>query len=69
MPMSSIERTTPSAARVTPHSRAMPGEANAMERTSKPSMALSRTVIATTANCAVVILDWSMISRGSVIGK
>ena len=48
MPMSSIDRTMPSAARLMPHSVAMPGEAKLIDITSKPSSALSATVMTTT---------------------
>lgn len=51
MPMSSIDRTKPSAARSMPQSLAMPGEAKLIARTSKPSSPFSPTVVATAAIC------------------
>ena len=67
MPISSIDSTMPSAARLMPHSAAMPGEAKLIDITSKPSSALSAIVSATTAHCRRLI-DWlAMMSLGSVV--
>ncbi len=51
MPISSIESTTPNAARSMPHSAAMPGEAKLIASTSKPSSAFSMMHSATAAIC------------------
>ena len=48
MPMSSIDSTTPSAARSMPHSVAMPGDAKLIDSTSNPSSAFRATVMPTT---------------------
>ncbi len=47
MPTNSIDRTQPSVALSTPQSFAIPGEAKLIDRTSKPSIALSPTVTRT----------------------
>ena len=67
MPISSIDSTTPSAARSIPHSAAMPGEAKLIESTSNPSSAFRATVIATTSTCCAVIGEWASVSRGSAL--
>src|SRR5687767_10450817 len=55
MPTSSAERTTPSLPRSIPHSAEMPGEAKALDSTSNPSSALSRTISTTTIHCRTLI--------------
>ena len=65
MPISSAERTTPSASRGTPHSWVMPGAANALDSTSNPSSALSATIKATTIHCRALMGLSSMMMRGS----
>src|SRR5688572_28337808 len=67
MPISSIDSTMPSAARLMPHSRMMPGEAKLIDRTSKPSSALSRTVRPTTAICSRLMGELATISLGSTL--
>ena len=66
MPISSIDSTMPSAARSMPHSSAMPGDAKLIDSTSKPSRALSATVMATTITCSRLIEELERTSRGSV---
>ena len=63
MPHSSIDRTTPSASRLTCHSAEMPGAAKALASTSKPSSALSPMVMITAAHCRRCMRPCSMIWR------
>jgi hypothetical protein len=65
MPMSSIDSTMPSAARLMPHSVAMPGEAKLIDITSKPSRALSATVMTTTKTWSALMGAFFRMSRGS----
>ena len=65
MPISSIDSTMPSAARLMPHSVAMPGEAKLIDITSKPSSALSAIVTATTKICSALMGACLRVSRGS----
>jgi len=65
IPMSSIDSTTPSAARLMPHSSAMPGDAKLMARTSKPSRAVRQTQIAMAATWRSVIDEEARMSLGS----
>ncbi len=67
MPISSIDSTKPSAARLIFHSAAMPGDAKLIDSTSKPSSALRAMVIPTMSTCMVLIGDLAMMSRGSVM--
>ncbi len=65
MPTSSAERMTPSAARSTPHSAAIPGDAKLIASTSKPSSAFKPMHKATATICSLPIGEFSRISRGS----
>ncbi len=69
MPTSSMDRTKPNAWVVICHSAAIPLLANAMDRMSNPSIALSITVIATTITIPIVIGDWSIMDRGSFLSS
>ncbi len=55
MPNSSIDRIQPSVALSTPQSFAIPGEAKLIDRTSKPSIALSPTVTSTASHWPVLM--------------
>src|SRR5690606_29083564 len=65
MPISPIERTMPSAARLMPHSSAIPGEAKLIESTSKPSSAVSRMHMAMAVTCSGFIGELARRSLGS----
>src|SRR6185437_15140047 len=66
IPASSIDWSQPSAVLLGCHSEAIPGEANAIESTSKPSSALRPIVITTAVICSQPMRARARISRGSV---
>src|SRR5215469_17041882 len=65
MPNSSMESTQPSVALSMPQSRAMPGDAKLIDRTSKPSRAFSPTVTSTASHWALPMAPSSMMDFGS----
>ncbi len=66
MPSNSIDRIQPSTAGPRPQSFAMPGEAKLIDRTSKPSSALSPMVMTTAIHCAEFIGPCSIIDCASL---
>ena len=65
MPISSIDRTRPSAARSMPQSRAMPGAAKLIDSTSKPSSAFSAVAMPMAITWRKCMGSRAMIARGS----
>ena len=67
IPTSSMASTTPSSARLIPHSAAIPGEAKLIARTSKPSSALREIQMIIATHCTGLSLESSRIAVKDIV--